>query len=89
MRPIEIQPVRPTRPTERVNPTEPVRAAAKVASGEKDVEVSRRELIGSRQAPVDTERVEAIRNAIAEDRYPLIPTKIADAMIAAQLMLRK
>ena len=39
-------------------------------------------------APVDTDRVSAIRKAIASGSYPLIPTKISDAMIAAGLTLR-
>lgn len=38
--------------------------------------------------PVDAERVAEIARAIAEDRYPVLPTKIADAMIAAGLLLR-
>jgi negative regulator of flagellin synthesis FlgM len=37
--------------------------------------------------PVDAERVAAIRKALAEGSYPLVPTKIADAMIAAQVSL--
>ncbi len=39
-------------------------------------------------APVDAERVAEIRRAIEDDRYPVIPTRIADAMIAAGLLLR-
>jgi negative regulator of flagellin synthesis FlgM len=35
--------------------------------------------------PVDADRVEAIRRALREGTYPLVPTKIADAMIAAQV----
>lgn len=38
--------------------------------------------------PVDTERVAVIRQAIESGSYPVIPTKIADAMIAAGLLLR-
>lgn len=34
--------------------------------------------------PVDTDRVAEIRNALREGTYPLVPAKIADAMIAAQ-----
>ena len=34
--------------------------------------------------PVDTDRVAQIRNALRDGTYPLVPTKIADAMIAAQ-----
>lgn len=40
------------------------------------------------QAPVDVERVAVIRKAIETGAYPVIPTKIADAMIAAGLLLR-
>ena len=39
-------------------------------------------------APVDMERVNVIRRAIESGTYPVIPTKIADAMIAAGLLLR-
>lgn len=35
--------------------------------------------------PVDPERVEKIRTALREGTYPLVPTQIADAMIAAQV----
>lgn len=35
--------------------------------------------------PVDNERVAQIRDALREGTYPLVPAKIADAMIAAQL----
>lgn len=36
--------------------------------------------------PVDQDRVAEIRAALGEGRYPLIPTQIADAMIAARFM---
>lgn len=36
-------------------------------------------------APVDAERVREIRAALKDGSYPLVPTKIVDAMIAAQL----
>ncbi|HKT85725.1 MAG TPA: flagellar biosynthesis anti-sigma factor FlgM [Novosphingobium sp.] len=39
-------------------------------------------------APVDAARVEEIRKAVKSGSYPLIPTKIADAMIAAGVLLR-
>lgn len=38
--------------------------------------------------PVDAERVAEIAKAIAQDRYPVLPMKVADAMIAAGLLLR-
>lgn len=40
------------------------------------------------QPPVDAERVKQIRQAIEEGRYPIVPAKVADAMIAAGLLLR-
>lgn len=35
--------------------------------------------------PVDADRVHQIRRALQEGRYPLVPAKIADRMIAAQM----
>lgn len=40
------------------------------------------------EAPVDHDRVAQIRKAIEEGRYPVVPAKIADAMIAAGYLLR-
>jgi negative regulator of flagellin synthesis FlgM len=39
-------------------------------------------------APVDQERVQTIRRAVETGTYPVLPTKIADAMIAAGMLLR-
>lgn len=39
-------------------------------------------------APVDTDRVSQIRKAVESGEYPLIPARIADAMIAAGMFLR-
>ncbi|MDE8651157.1 flagellar biosynthesis anti-sigma factor FlgM [Novosphingobium album (ex Liu et al. 2023)] len=39
-------------------------------------------------APVDTDRVQVIRKAVESGTYPVIPTQIADAMIAAGVLLR-
>lgn len=39
-------------------------------------------------APVDTDRVAEIRKAIESGNYPVIPMKVADAMIAAGFLLR-
>ncbi len=35
--------------------------------------------------PVDAERVAEIRKALRDGTYPLVPTRIVDAMIAAQV----
>ena len=37
--------------------------------------------------PVDAERVDQIRKALEDGTYPVVPTQIADAMIAARLLL--
>lgn len=42
----------------------------------------------SSEAPVDNARVAEIRNAIEQGRYPIVPAKIADSMIAAGFLLR-
>ncbi len=43
---------------------------------------------GPGSAPIDGERVIEIRKAVEEGRYPVIPTRIADAMIAAGFLPR-
>jgi negative regulator of flagellin synthesis FlgM len=40
------------------------------------------------QPPADVERVEMIRKAVEAGKYPILPAKVADAMIAAGLLLR-
>lgn len=37
------------------------------------------------EAPFNIDRVAEIRSALRDGSYPLVPTEIADAMIAAQL----
>lgn len=37
--------------------------------------------------PVDANRVAEIRDALRDGTYPIVPTEIADALIAARLML--
>jgi negative regulator of flagellin synthesis FlgM len=40
------------------------------------------------QPPVNAERTAEIRKAVESGKYPLTPAKIADAMIAAGILLR-
>lgn len=49
------------------------------------VEVSAATASDFSRPPVDTGRVEEIRAALRNGTYPLLPTEIADAMIAAQV----
>lgn len=77
LQPGAVTPVAPARPALPVAETAMRSAAATEA----------RSIAGS-EAPVDAERVAAIRQAVEEGSYPLIPTRIADAMIAAGYLLR-
>jgi negative regulator of flagellin synthesis FlgM len=38
---------------------------------------------------IDVDRVDMIRRAVQTGEYPVVPAKIADAMIAAGLLLRE
>jgi negative regulator of flagellin synthesis FlgM len=60
--------------------------AAEVANARSAVVRSR--TVEAGQPPVDAERVAEITRAIEQDRYPVLPMKVADAMIAAGLLLR-
>ncbi|MCW1382986.1 flagellar biosynthesis anti-sigma factor FlgM [Novosphingobium sp. KCTC 2891] len=94
MPPIEIGPSRPVGAVQAktvVAPAapsaEPVKAAtAQSASAAPQVETS--DAVKAGDAPVDAERVAKIRRAIEDGHYPVIPTRIADAMIAAGMLLR-
>lgn len=50
--------------------------------------VSHNEPLDVGPMPVNAERVGEIRRAIESGRYPLVPARVADAMIAAGLLLR-
>ena len=67
-------------------PAQPARPAAEAAVRSKIATDMRPTAAGA--PPVDANRVAAIRQAVEEGSYPLIPTRIADAMIAAGHILR-
>jgi negative regulator of flagellin synthesis FlgM len=67
----------------RARPAAP-RAAAADASGI-SLEVSAAG--DTATPPVDAERVSQIKAALRDGSYPLVPTRIVDAMIAAQVSL--
>lgn len=50
--------------------------------------VATSEALDPGQAPVDSDRVAEIRKAVESGEYPLVPARIADAMIAAGMFLR-
>jgi len=57
------------------------------AADEPGITVEARSDFAAVTPPIDAERVDQIRKALEDGSYPIIPTKIADAMIAARLML--
>lgn len=50
--------------------------------------VVRSDALDPGQSPIDAERVAVIRHAVETGNYPMIPARVADAMIAAGLLLR-
>jgi negative regulator of flagellin synthesis FlgM len=64
-------------PTPRLDSNE----ASTVA--ESGVRAAAREMATS--APVDVDRVQQIKRAIQQGRFPIVPAKIADRLIAAQM----
>lgn len=62
-------------------------APAPAASAQASTQVATR-AISAGQIPVDAERVATIKKAVESGTYPILPTKISDAMIAAGMMLR-
>ena len=59
------------------------------STGEPTSAVMLSDVLDPGEAPVDTDRVEMIKKAVETGQYPVLPVKIADAMIAAGLLLRK
>ncbi len=54
-------------------------------SGKPGVAIEVGSALDTSTPPVDNERVQQIRNALKDGTYPLVPTKIADAIIAARV----
>ncbi len=77
------KPVQAETTTVQAFPSAPAKAAAAAAP---QVETS--DAVKAGAAPVDQERVRTIRQAVETGKYPLFPAKIADAMIAAGMLLR-
>lgn len=87
----------PTRPVGRIEPGSLNLQALRNAAGMPETEakptsakatVVRGDALDPGEAPVDADRVSLIRKAIENGTYPILPTKVADAMIAAGLLLK-
>lgn len=98
MSPIEIGASRPVGPVQVSTPKSSKAATAAAAAVADSATVAdtgaaaqvekSNALDAGQAAPVDVERVKDIRHAIETGKYPIIPAKIADAMIAAGMLLR-
>ena len=86
MPPIDIGPLRPAMPVApRASEAAPACAVRPVARAEAPAaKIS----LDPGAPPIDAERVSQIRKAIEQGTYPLLPAKVADAMIAAGVLLR-
>ena len=50
--------------------------------------VVKSDALSAGEPPIDAERVQIIRKAVESGTYPVLPARIADAVIAAGLLLR-
>lgn len=77
------------RPLARVAPVSPVRVVAStVQSSTETAPVSSLQQLAqplATHAPVDSERVAKIKKAIADGNFPLVPSTIADRLLALKL----
>jgi negative regulator of flagellin synthesis FlgM len=71
-------------PVSRTEPVRPARSPTTDAAASVAVSVK----LAAGAPPSDTERVHEIRKALEEGTYPILPARIADAMIAARFLLR-
>lgn len=94
MPPIEFGPVRPVgavraepavAPAATTQVSAPPPPAAQATAAATAVQTS--QALDAGKPPIDDNRVSQIKDAIQKGTYPLLPTKVADAMIAAGLML--
>ena len=87
--PVSAQQARTSAPTGSAATTRPTQAKSTPAEATPDSPVVETSRLDVGQPPVDPERVGQIRKAVESGNYPLVPAKIADAMIAAGMFLRK
>lgn len=88
MPPIEMRPLRPVAAIEaRIRPAD-VRSETAVPAAHIPSASSVSNALDPGAPPVDVERVMEIRKAVENGTYPVTPTRIADAMIAAGFLLR-
>ena len=80
--------VDPQTATPARGPATPVGSERAAATANPHSAVVRSRELDPGPPPVDTDRVHEIRRAIEQGTYPIVPARVADAMIAAGLLLR-
>jgi negative regulator of flagellin synthesis FlgM len=90
MPPIELGPLRPIAAVDvRIARGSGGRTGAVAQAGNTPASpVAMSDALDPGQAPVGSDRVAQIRKAVESGTYPLIPATIADAVIAAGILLR-
>jgi negative regulator of flagellin synthesis FlgM len=89
MPPIEVGPLRALGAIEtRLARKSGESAGQSVRTEKSEAAVVQSDVLGAGDMPVDAERVKVIRQAVEDGTYPIFPARIADAVIAAGLLLR-
>lgn len=88
MPPIDLTPIRATALDPRAPRPGAERRAAPATATPASPQVQLSGATDPGPAPVDSDRVAEIRKAIEQGRYPVIPLRVADALIASGLLLR-
>lgn len=88
MPPIDLNPIRAVALDPRAPRPGPERRGAPAATAPTGPAVELSAAADPGLAPVDHDRVAEIRTAIEQGRYPVIPLRVADALIASGLLLR-
>lgn len=87
--PMELGPTRPVRAVDmRIARQDGGKPNQPAQAGQPAPAVVTSDPLDAGQAPVNVQRVAEIRRAIEKGDYPLVPAKIADAVIAAGILLR-
>ena len=86
MKPIETSPIPRSRPVvpEAARAAKPETPAAATSPQPRAIAQA---VSAGTAPPADRDRISEIRAAVREGNYPLIPAKVADAMIAANFIL--
>lgn len=74
-----------TTPVVATVPMAPVATPSTPSAGPDTAQTSGLAASMAASPPVDTDRVATIKKAIAEGRFPIVPAKIADRLIALRL----